>query len=63
MRNRCFCPRCGDIIESRHRHDFVRCKCGAIFTDGGNDYVRRGMRDGIEPVDIGDDDALAVRLV
>lgn len=42
VRNRCQCRKCGDIIESKHRHDFVRCKCGAIFTDGGTAYVRRG---------------------
>lgn len=40
--NKCQCARCLDIIESRHRHDFVQCKCGAIFTDGGTEYVRRG---------------------
>jgi DNA-directed RNA polymerase subunit RPC12/RpoP len=45
MRNRCKCLACGDIIESMHRHDFVTCKCGAIFTDGGTDYVRRGGKD------------------
>ena len=36
------CKRCTDVIESRFRHDFVRCKCGAIFIDGGNDYTRMG---------------------
>lgn len=40
--NKCQCARCLDIIESRHRHDFVRCGCGAIFTDGGTEYIRRG---------------------
>ena len=40
--NKCQCARCLDIIESKHRHDFVQCKCGAIFTDGGTEYVRRG---------------------
>jgi hypothetical protein len=34
--------RCFDIIESHHRHDFVSCKCGTIFLDGGVDYVRYG---------------------
>jgi hypothetical protein len=42
MVNKCQCARCLDIIESRHRHDFVQCKCGAIFTDGGTEYIRRG---------------------
>lgn len=36
------CKRCTDVIESKYRHDFVRCKCGAIFIDGGNDYTRMG---------------------
>jgi len=31
-----------DIIESRSRHAFVQCGCGAIFTDGGTSYIRRG---------------------
>lgn len=41
-RNKCKCLLCNDIIESKHRHDFVHCECGAIFTDGGTDYIRRG---------------------
>ncbi len=41
-RNRAKCRKCGDVIESTHRHDFVSCKCGAIFVDGGNDYWRFG---------------------
>ena len=36
------CLKCLDVIESKHRHDFVRCKCGAVFVDGGNDYLRMG---------------------
>lgn len=41
-RNRAQCLKCFDIIESKHRNDFVSCKCGAIFIDGGKDYVRSG---------------------
>ena len=40
--NKCQCARCLDIIESRSRHAFVWCGCGAIFTDGGTEYIRRG---------------------
>jgi hypothetical protein len=40
--NKCQCALCLDIIESRSRHAFVNCKCGAIFTDGGTSYIRRG---------------------
>ena len=42
IRNSAKCAKCGDEIESKHRHDFVSCKCRAIFTDGGKDYMRRG---------------------
>lgn len=42
MKNRARCKKCNDIIESKYRHDFVSCKCGAIFVDGGNDYFRAG---------------------
>lgn len=40
--NKVRCKKCDDIIESVHIHDFKRCKCGAIFLDGGNDYQRYG---------------------
>lgn len=52
-RNRCQCAICLDIIESKHRHHFVSCKCGEIFTDGGKDYIRRGAKnlDNIIPLD------------
>lgn len=40
MRNRAKCRLCGDIVESKHRHDFVTCGCGEISVDGGNDYHR-----------------------
>jgi hypothetical protein len=39
------CKLCGDIIESKYRHDFVSCKCGEIFADGGSDYSRYGATD------------------
>lgn len=41
-RNAAKCLKCGDVIESTHRHDWVRCSCNAIFVDGGLDYIRRG---------------------
>jgi hypothetical protein len=40
--NRARCKKCGDVITSVNQHDFVRCKCGAIFVDGGSWYLRRG---------------------
>lgn len=36
------CKKCGDIIESKYRHDFVWCSCKSIFVDGGKDYFRCG---------------------
>lgn len=50
--NRCQCRVCGDVIESCHRHDFVRCRCGEIFTDGGVDYIRRGASDPTNIIDM-----------
>ena len=44
IKNAAQCNACGDVIESKHRHDFVSCKCGAIFIDGGLDYLRGGGR-------------------
>ena len=41
MRNRIRCKKCGDVIESLHRHDFKWCKCGSVAVDGGQDYFRR----------------------
>ena len=39
--NKAKCLKCGDVIESKHRHDFVTCKCGALSVDGGRDYLKR----------------------
>lgn len=39
--NKAKCNLCGEIIESKYRHDFVCCKCGSICVDGGHDYIRR----------------------
>lgn len=38
------CLECGDIIESKHRHDMVWCSCGGLFIDGGDEYIRIGGR-------------------
>lgn len=39
--NKAKCRKCGWIIRSRNRHDFVSCKCRAISVDGGSWYLRR----------------------
>lgn len=37
------CKLCGDVLVSKHRHDFVMCKCGSCYLDGGGDpYYRIG---------------------
>lgn len=41
-RNRIQCLVCNDVIESKLVHHFVLCKCGACFTDGGDEYQRFG---------------------
>lgn len=38
--NKARCASCDTIVESRHRHDFVRCECGSFALDGGLDYWR-----------------------
>lgn len=45
IRNSARCRLCGDEIESRHRHHFVPCSCGAIFVDDGREYLRYGFKD------------------
>jgi len=42
LSNKGRCAKCGDVVESTFRHDFRWCSCGAIFVDGGTDYLRRG---------------------
>lgn len=46
--NKAQCRKCLNIIESKYRHDFVTCGCGAISVDGGLDYLKRSG----EPSDI-----------
>lgn len=45
IKNACRCKKCGTYLESKHVHDFRRCKCG-VFVDGGKFYIRRGWPDG-----------------
>jgi hypothetical protein len=46
LHNRIKCKKCGDVIESMYRHDFKFCKCGFCSVDGGQDYLRRGWKEG-----------------
>lgn len=57
LRNAAKCLVCEEIIESKHRHDFVSCSCWKtdellppakhtrIFVDGGLEYLRFGASD------------------
>jgi hypothetical protein len=45
IRNAVQCNACGDVIESRTVHGFVRCKCGQCYVDGGLAYSRCGYGD------------------
>ena len=44
IRNAIRCRLCGDEIESKSRHEYVRCRCGACAVDGGLDYLRRSFQ-------------------
>ncbi len=44
IKNAIQCKLCGEVIESKHRHDYVECKCGACAVDGGHDYLRRSYK-------------------
>lgn len=41
VKNSAQCLGCGDVIESKHRHDFVSCSCKNLSVDGGLSYARR----------------------
>lgn len=43
IKNALKCLKCGDIIESKNRHDYVTCSCGNVSVDGGLDYLRRSF--------------------
>jgi hypothetical protein len=59
------CQICNDIVQSQHRHDFVTCKCGESFLDGGDDYFRASitmMRIDMDPDDSMDADEFFAHL-
>ena len=40
IKNKWKCLYCNDIIESKHQHHFISCKCGKMSIDGGTSYIR-----------------------
>jgi hypothetical protein len=51
VQNAVNCLSCGDLIVSKHRHDFVTCTCGAVSVDGGQEYLRR-VGDFVNAIDV-----------
>lgn len=43
------CPECKCFVYSRAHHDFRSCSCGAVSVDGGFDYFRASMAEGVNP--------------
>lgn len=41
IRNAIQCNCCGEVIESMHVHDYIKCACGRVAVDGGLLYARR----------------------
>lgn len=56
VRNRVKCLLCGEIIESKDRHDFVWCSCGNVAVDGGPEYKRRVFRGEVAYEEIEDEE-------
>ena len=56
MRNRAKCRLCGDILESKNRHDNVECSCEEIGIDGGSDYFKAYAKDWRNFIRLDDDD-------
>lgn len=50
------CTHCEDVIQSKHRHNLVRCRCGRIFIDGGDAYTRIGFKELGDYVPVEDSD-------
>ena len=41
VRNAVRCIACGSVLESKHRHDYVKCRCpNETACDGGLEYQR-----------------------
>ena len=48
IRNAIKCNHCGDVIESKHTHDFKWCSCETIAIDGGLSYAKRSFKNGLD---------------
>lgn len=43
IENKIRCKHCGDVIKSKHQHDFSTCRCGKVSVDGGTLYLKRSF--------------------
>ena len=46
--NKIQCKHCGEIIESKHIHEFVTCKCETCSVDGGQYHLSRTYKNSLE---------------
>ena len=46
--NKIQCKHCGKIIESKHIHEFVTCKCETCSVDGGHYHLSRSYKNSPE---------------
>lgn len=46
--NKIQCKHCGEIIESKHIHEFVTCKCETCSVDGGHYHLSRTYKNSPE---------------
>ena len=47
-RNAIECGKCGDVIESKHPHDYKMCRCQGCSVDGGLERLNRSGEDFFE---------------
>lgn len=38
------CKLCGDILQTTHSYEPVRCSCGNVFLDDGGEYFRVAVK-------------------
>lgn len=55
-RNRAKCKKCGDILESFHMDDYVKCSCNEISISGGTDRYYCAANDWNNFIRLDDDD-------
>lgn len=62
-RNRAKCKLCGDILESFHMDDYVKCSCNEISICGGQDRYFCAANDWKNFVRVDDDDSEIIPMI